>query len=167
MHTFEYVFVLNSMSGLLGEYQVNLDAKGRVKLPSGLKKQLSPADNGRFVINRGFEKCLVLYPFAEWEKVSARVNKLNRFVKKKREFIRYFFRGATELVLDSSDRLNIPNHLLSYAGVGKELLLAANNNLIEIWNKDQYDRLMQIDSDDFADLAEEVMGEDPSQTPES
>ncbi len=155
------------MSGLLGEYQVKLDAKGRVKLPSGLKKQLNPADNGRFVINRGFEKCLVLYPFSEWEKVSARVNSLNRFVKKNREFIRYFFRGATELVLDSTDRLNIPNHLLKYADVDKELLLSANNNLIEVWNKDHYENLMQIDSDDFADLAEEVMGDDIPQNPES
>ena len=154
------------MPGLLGEYQLKLDAKGRLKLPSGLKKQLEPADNGRFVINRGFEKCLVLYPFNEWEQVSAKVNKLNRFVKKNREFIRYFFRGATEVQLDSSDRLNLPNHLLEYADVKKELLLAANNNIIEIWNKKRYDELMEIDSDDFADLAEDVMGDDEDETPE-
>lgn len=155
------------MPGLLGEYQVKLDAKGRVKLPSGLKKQVDPAIKGRFVINRGFERCLVLYPWNEWEAVSAKVNQLNRFVKKNREFIRYFFRGATEVQLDSSDRLNLPNHLLSYAGIDKELLLAANNNIIELWNQERYDALMTIDSDDFAELAEEVMGaDDDSETPE-
>lgn len=155
------------MPGLLGEYQIKLDAKGRVKLPSGLKKQVDPAIKGRFVINRGFERCLVLYPWNEWEKVSAKVNKLNRFVKKNREFIRYFFRGATEVQLDSSDRLNLPNHLLQYADIDKELLMAANNNIIELWNKERYDALMEIDSDDFAELAEEVMGDDDdSETPE-
>lgn len=155
------------MPGLLGEYQIKLDAKGRVKLPSGLKKQVDPAIKGRFVINRGFERCLVLYPWNEWEKVSAKVNKLNRFVKKNREFIRYFFRGATEVQLDTSDRLNLPNHLLQYADIDKELLMAANNNIIELWNKERYDALMEIDSDDFAELAEEVMGDDDdSETPE-
>lgn len=147
------------MSGFLGEYEVRIDVKGRVKLPSGLKKQLNPETKGRFVVNRGFEKCLVLYPYNEWQAVSAKVNKLNRFVRKNREFIRYFFRGATEVLLDSSDRLNLPNHLLQYAGVKKEGLLAANENIIEIWNKQHYEKLMTMESDDFADLAEEVMGD--------
>jgi len=149
------------MPGFLGEYELTVDAKGRVKLPAALKKQIDPAIQGRFVVNRGFEKCLVLYPFNEWEAVSAKVNKLNRFVKKNREFIRYFFRGATEVVLDGADRLNLPNHLLQYADVKKELLMAANNNLIEIWNRQRYAELMAIDSDDFADLAEQVMGGEP------
>lgn len=147
------------MSGFLGEYEVTLDAKGRFKLPSALVKQLPQAAGGRFVVNRGFEQCLVLYPFNEWEKVSAKVNRLNRFVKKNREFIRYFFRGATEVALDSAERLNMPNHLLGYAGVGKDMLLAANNNVIEIWNRERYEGLMAIDSDGFAGLAEEVMGD--------
>jgi transcriptional regulator MraZ len=154
------------MAGLLGEYEIRIDAKGRVKVPSALKRQFDPMTKGRFVINRGFEKCLVLYPYNEWERVSARVNKLNRFVKKNREFIRYFFRGATELTLDNADRINIPNHLLDYAGIKKELLLAANENLIEIWNKAQYDQLMVMESDEFADLAEEVMGDQSEETEE-
>lgn len=149
------------MPGFLGEYELSVDAKGRVKLPAALKKQLDPAIQGRFVVNRGFEKCLVLYPYNEWEAVSGKVNKLNRFVKKNREFIRYFFRGATEVVVDAADRLNIPNHLLQYADVKKELLMAANNNVVEIWNRQRYEELMAIDSDDFADLAEQVMGDEP------
>lgn len=150
-----------TMAGFLGEYEVKLDAKGRVRLPSALLKQMPPEIKGRFVVNRGFEKCLVLYPHDEWEKVSRKVNRLNRFVKKNREFIRYFFRGATELVLDGAERINVPNHLLGYADIKKELLLAANDNIIEIWNKENYEALMALDSDDFADLAEEVMGDAP------
>ncbi len=155
------------MAGFLGEYQCKLDAKGRIRLPGALKKQLHPEAQGRFVINRGFEKCLVLYPWNEWEKISARVNRLNTFEKKKRAFVRYFYRGATELTLDNADRLNIPNHLLEYANIEKDLLLTSRNSIIEIWNKDHYEELMAIDSDTFADLAEEVMGDRDLINPDS
>ena len=147
------------MAGLLGEYVCSLDSKGRLKLPASLKGQLTSSNNARFVINRGFENCLTLYPWDEWEKVSAKVNKLNTFEKKKREFARYFFRGANEVTLDSADRLLLPKLLLGYADVEKEVLLTARNNVIEIWNKDTYEALMAIDSDAFADLAEDVMGD--------
>jgi len=146
------------MYGFLGEHDCRLDAKGRIRLPGALKRQLQPAAAGRFVINRGFEKCLVLYPYDEWEKISQRVNKLNTFERKKRLFVRYFYRGATELALDANDRLNIPNHLLKYAEIGKELFLASRQNVIEIWNKEHYEEQLAMDSDAFADLAEEVMG---------
>jgi MraZ protein len=147
------------MAGLLGEYVVSLDDKGRLRLPAALKGQLAHAANCRFVINRGFEKCLTLYPFEEWERESAKVNKLNTFVKRNREFARTFFRGATEVSLDSADRMLLPKLLADYAGIGKEALLSARNNVIEIWNKDTYEAIMDMDSDDYADLAEEVMGD--------
>lgn len=147
------------MAGLLGEHICNLDSKGRLKFPAALKGQVSSAINGRFVINRGFEKCITIYPWDEWEKVAARVNKLNTFERKKREFARFFFRGATEVVLDSADRMLLPKSLMEYAGVEKEVLLSARNNVIELWNKETYESLMAMDSDDFADLAEDVMGD--------
>ena len=102
------------MSGFLGEHICKLDAKGRMKVPAALKKQFSPENKGRFVINRGFENCLTLYPFDQWQKVSARVNKLNTFKKKHRDFKRYFNRGATEIILDSSERLLLPKRLVGY-----------------------------------------------------
>ncbi len=147
------------MYGFLGEHDCKLDSKGRLRLPAALKKQLQAAAAGRFVVNRGFEKCLVLYPYDEWQKISQRVNSLNTFEKKKRLFVRYFYRGATELVLDTNDRLNIPNHLLKYAEISKELFLASRQNVIEIWNKEHYEEQLAMDSDTFADLAEEVMGD--------
>ncbi|GIV34259.1 MAG: transcriptional regulator MraZ [Chitinophagales bacterium] len=147
------------MAGFLGEYPCSIDNKGRVKLPAALKKQLDPAINGRFVVNRGFEKCLVLYPYDEWEKITARVNQLNTFNKQNREFVRYFYRGATELVLDSADRILLPKHLLEYGNIQNELLLAARINVIEIWNPQNYEKLMSMDSEQFEDLAERVMGD--------
>ena len=108
------------MSQFLGEFECKVDPKGRIMLPAGLKKQLSPAAEGRFVINRGFEKCLVLYPLNEWQTISAEVNKLNLYNKKNRDFARYFFRGASELMLDGTNRLLLPKALTEYADIDKD-----------------------------------------------
>lgn len=110
------------------------------------------------MINRGFEKCLALYPYDEWQRISAEVNKLNLYNKKNRDFARYFFRGATELSLDGNGRVLLPKPLLEYAGVATELVLFAYSNRIEIWDKLSYDSLLTDEPDDFSALAEEVMG---------
>lgn len=135
-----------------------MDAKGRILLPAALKKQLSPAAQEKFVINRGFEKCLVLYPMNEWQTISAEINQLNLYNKKNRDFVRYFYRGATELSLDTTNRLLFPKQLTEYAGVDKDLVLFAYSNRIEVWAKEQYDNLLSDEPEDFASLAEEVMG---------
>lgn len=146
------------MTNFIGEFECKLDVKGRLMLPSGLRKQLDPAAQERFVLNRGFEKCLVLYPKNDWEMVSAEVNKLNQYVKKNREFIRYFYRGASELALDATGRILLPKRLLGYAGVEKKVVLFAYSNRIEIWDEETYNNLLTDEPDEFADLAEEVMG---------
>jgi MraZ protein len=110
------------MTQFLGEFECKLDAKGRLSMPSGLRKQLAPESNEKFVVNRGFENCLALYPFNEWQKISAEVNQLNMYVKKNREFARYFYRGATELELDAAGRLLLPKRLCEYAAVDKEII---------------------------------------------
>src|SRR3546814_11062159 len=107
------------MTQFLGEYECKIDSKGRIMLPVGLRKQVSPEAQERFVVNRGFEKCLALYPYDEWQRISAEVNTLNLSNKKTRGFARYFFRGATELSLDGHGRVLMPRPLLGYAGIGK------------------------------------------------
>ena len=125
------------MTQFLGEFECRLDAKGRLMLPSALRKQVSPEAAEKFVVNRGFENCLALYPFNEWQKISAEVNRLNMYVKKNREFARYFYRGATELELDNAGRLLIPKRLLEYAGAEKEIILSAFSNKLEVWAKEE------------------------------
>lgn len=146
------------MANFIGEFECKLDVKGRLMLPSGLRKQLDPTAQERFVLNRGFEKCLALYPKNEWEHISAEVNKLNQYVRKNRDFIRYFYRGATELGLDGVGRILFPKRMLEYAGVEKEVVLFAYSNRIEIWDKEVYEGLLTDEPEDFATLAEEVMG---------
>ena len=143
----------------LGEYELKLDAKGRLRLPGALKQQLSPEAKGRFVVNRGFEECLEIYPINVWLDVRKKVEKLNQFKKKERAFIRYFLRGATEVVLDGADRLNIPKHLLEYAGIQGDAIITPGKNTLELWNKAKYEKELAMDSDSFADLAEDVLGD--------
>jgi len=146
------------MAGFLGEFPCAVDNKNRLRVPTGLLKQLLPGDAGKFVINRGFEKCLVLYPASEWSRIFARINKLNTFKKENREFKRTFLRGATELVLDSAERILVPKQLMDYADIKDEVILSANGSIIEMWNPEHYDTLMSGDSDKYSDLAEKVMG---------
>jgi MraZ protein len=146
------------MSHLIGEFDCKLDAKGRLMVPSGLKKQLPAVDADGLVINRGFEKHLTIYTKAEWDKITADLAQLNAFEKKTREFIRYFTRGASELSLDASGRVLLPKSLLEYAGIGTEVVLSCQFDKIELWAKDAYDAQLDDEPESFANLAEEVMG---------
>jgi len=145
------------MQQLLGEYECKIDPKGRMRLPSDLLSQLGE-DAKSFVVNRGFEKCLMLYPEKVWDSITNEINQLNLYNKKNRDFVRYFYRGAQKVAPDSADRVLITRRLLSYAEVDKEVILSAYNDRIEIWAKDQYDKMLDDEPDDFSDLAEDVLG---------
>jgi len=146
------------MTSFIGEFDCKVDAKGRIMMPSGLRKQLDPEAQEKFVLNRGFEKCLVLYPKNTWTSISAEISKLNQYKKKNREFTRYFYRGASELSLDGTGRILFPKRLTEYAGITKEVVLFAYFDRIEVWDKSTYDNLLTDEPDEFSRLAEEVMG---------
>ncbi len=146
------------MSHFLGEFECKLDAKGRMMIPGGLKRQLPEAEREGLVINRGFEKHLVIYTRKEWNIIIDDLAKLNQYEKRTREFIRYFTRGATELSLDASGRILLPKALLEYAGIGNDVVLACQLNKIEVWAQNAYDEQMDSEPENFANLAEEVMG---------
>ena len=152
------------MTGFLGEFESTLDTKGRFLLPAGLKRQLPEGENTRFVINRGFEKCLTLFPKQSWEPLYERISRLNDFDPKVREFRRYFLNGATEVELDSAGRLLLPNNLKEYAGLEKDIVLASAMDKIEIWSTDNYKKFFESYSpDDFSALAAKVMGSNGDQ----
>jgi MraZ protein len=149
------------LNALIGTYEVKVDAKGRLMLPAVLKKQLSSAMRSGFVMKRAvFQPCLELYPMEEWEKLMQKVNKLNRFNKKNDAFIRRFTAGVKVIEVDNAGRLLIPKDLLAFSGITKQTVLASAVNIIEIWDKDRYEQAIDDAALDFADLAEEVMGQD-------
>jgi len=149
------------LNSLIGTYECKVDAKCRLMLPSALKKQLSPIVQDGFVLKRAvFQSCLELYPITEWEALMQNVNKLNRFNKKNNDFIRRFTAGVKFIELDSSGRLLIPKDLIVFAGITKDIVVSSAINIIEIWDKDNYEKAIDNATMDFADLAEEVMGQD-------
>ena len=149
------------MVNLIGTYECKADAKGRLMLPSQLKKQLNAVLDEGFVLKRAvFQPCLELYPLSEWNTLMSKVNKLNRFVKKNNDFIRRFTAGVKIVELDVSGRLLVPKDLHLFAGISKEVVLSSSVNIIEIWDKDNYEKAIDDAAGDFGELAEDVMGND-------
>jgi len=131
-------------------------------VPSALKKQLTPMLQDGFVIKRSvFQPCLELYPMEQWDIMMTKINKLNRFKKQNNDFIRRFTAGVKTVEVDSNGRLLIPKDLIGFAGIDKEIVLSSAIGIVEIWDKDKYENAIEDSSDDdFASLAEEVMGND-------
>ena len=168
MGNFSIYLILNrsnaksiTLNSFIGTYEVKADAKGRLMLPAPLKKQMSKVIQDGFVLKRAvFQPCLELYPMVEWQNLMAKVNKLNRFNKKNDAFIRRFTAGVKVIEVDTTGRLLIPKDLLGFSGITKQTVLASAVNIVEIWDKERYEQAIDDAAGDFADLAEEVMGQD-------
>lgn len=147
------------MEPLIGEFECKLDSKGRMVVPASLKRQLPDVERLGLVVNRGFEKNLVIYTREEWNKKMAQLSSLNQYNPKTRNFIRMFMRGATELTLDAAGRVLLPKSLLEYANIQGEVFLQCQMDQIEVWAKEEYEALMEAGFDEgFSELAQEVMG---------
>jgi MraZ protein len=128
-------------------------------LPNPLKKQLSVSLQEGFVLKRSvFQSCLELYPMSEWNLMMQKINKLNRFVKKNNDFIRRFTAGVRVIEIDATGRLLVPKDLAVFASISKDIVLSSAVNIIEIWDKELYEKAIDDTVGDFADLAEDVMG---------
>ena len=149
------------MNSFIGTYECKVDAKGRLMLPAALKKQMDGVLQDGFVIKRAvFQECLELYPMTEWNALMQKINKLNRFKKKNNDFIRRFTAGVKMVDVDANGRLLIPKDLVVFASISKDIVMSSAVNIIEIWDKTKYEKAIDDATVDFADLAEEVMGQD-------
>jgi MraZ protein len=157
--TFDFYKTNELLSNIIGTYECKADSKGRMMLSSALKKQLDPVLQEGFVLKRSvFQPCLELYPMKEWNVVMKQMSSLNRFVKKNNDFIRRFTAGVKIIELDASGRLLIPKDLQAFSGITKEVVMSSAVNIIEIWDKDKYEKSIDETALDFAELAEDVMG---------
>ena len=149
-----------------GDYSCRLDDKGRVLLPSAFIKQMAsgmpagtPERQEKFVLKKDiFESCLVLYPQAEWDRQTRILRQnTNPYNREHNEFLRGFFKGTADVVLDGSNRLLIPRRMLEEIGAEREIVLAGQLGRIEVWAKDAYDRI-ESGGENIARLAEKIMG---------
>jgi MraZ protein len=128
-------------------------------MPAPLKKQLASSLQNGFVLKRSvFQPCLELYPMDEWNLMMQKINKLNRFVKKNNDFIRRFTAGVKVVEIDALGRLLVPKDLVAFSSISKDVVFSSAVNIVEIWDKDLYEKSISGEDMDFADLAEEVMG---------
>jgi MraZ protein len=147
------------LNSIIGTYECKVDVKGRLLLPAPLKKQLTASVQDGFVLKRSvFQPCLELYPMSEWNLMMQKINKLNRFVKKNNDFIRRFTAGVKVVEMDNLGRLLVPKDLVYFANISKDLVLSSAVNIVEIWDKELYEKSISEADIDFADLAEQVMG---------
>jgi MraZ protein len=145
------------MKALVGEYACTMDAKGRFLMPAALRRQLPEGEQSDFVLNKGLDNCLILYPVSVWEKELEKIQSLNMYETKNRAFSRIFLSGAAPVSVDNSDRILIPKHLAEKINITKEMILLAQLDRIEIWDKNAYDAWIEDPGYDIASLAEEVM----------
>ena len=148
------------MNQLIGEYDCKMDAKGRVRIPTALIKQFgTDVENIELVINRGLNKNLVIFPKNVWEKKTNEINqRLNSFNIKHSTFSTLYLGGATPASLDASDRILISKRLIEYAQLEKQVVLLGKGESIELWDMKRYDELISMSADDYASLAEDVLG---------
>jgi MraZ protein len=147
------------MATFIGDYPCRVDVKGRIILPMAFKKQMPATAQDHFVVRKDiFENCLVLYAIDDWNRQLEKIRKkINPYNREHNMFLRNFFKGTAELVLDSNNRMLIPKRLLDLIGAGKDVVLAGQDGRIEIWSAAVYDTI-GMPADDFADLAEKLMG---------
>jgi MraZ protein len=151
--------ILSQMRNFIGTYECKIDDKGRLKVPSSLIKQMEDFEDKTFVVKRSvFQPCLEVYPMKMWDKLMDKINKLNRFIKKNADFIRMFTAGVKTVELDSAGRLQISKDLTQFANLQKDIVVTSAGELFEIWDKEAYEKVIATNEDDFASLAEGVMG---------
>ncbi len=146
------------MNAFIGAYECKIDTKGRVLIPTALKRQMSSLSEG-FVLKRSvFESCLELWRMSDWNVMMEKINKLNKFNRKNEMFVRKFMAGVKLVEVDESGRILVAKDLIEFAKIEKDVVLASKGNVIEIWDKNLYENMLNNDEFDFGDLAEEVMG---------
>jgi len=143
-------------TNFFGEYECKLDEKGRLRLPSAILNQLGENTSRDFVANRGFERCLYLFPKEVWNVRLSEVQGLNEYLPEVRQFKRYFYRGATEFTPDKADRILLPKLLLDYAGIDRTVIITAVGEYLEMWNAESYNNMINGEPDDISALAQKI-----------
>ncbi|GEN44814.1 division/cell wall cluster transcriptional repressor MraZ [Alkalibacillus haloalkaliphilus] len=137
----------------MGEYQHNIDTKGRLIVPAKFREDLGQT----FVITRGLDKCIFAYPLDEWKQLEEKLKQLPLTKKDARAFTRFFFSGAVECEIDKQGRINVPSPLRNYAALDKECVVIGVSNRVEVWSKEQWDTYVEESEDSFGEIAENLM----------
>ena len=145
------------MSSFKGSYEYSVDSKGRINIPARLRKYVSPEANDTFVLTRGYEKCLFVYPLDEWNKLEESIRQLSSTNPRHRFFMRTLLERATESQLDGQARITIPKELLQFAGIENDVLILGVLERIELWNPSVYREYEKSQTASYEDVAQTVL----------
>ena len=137
---------------LLGEYSHNLDAKGRVSVPAKFREDLGHT----FIVTKGLDNCLFAYSKEEWKTFEEKLKNLPLTNINARNFIRFFFSGATECEIDKQGRINIPQNLREYASLSKDVYIIGVSTRVEIWDKEKWDNYTSPENMDLDEIANQM-----------
>ena len=140
-----------------GQFTYSVDAKGRVSIPAKLRKHVSPEANDTFVMTRGTGKCIDVYPLDQWLVFEKKLEELNPFDPQKAKFIRMILQHAAEDTFDSQSRILIPQTLLEYSGIEKEVIILGALKKIEIWSPKEFDEYLKSTKETYEEIAAKVM----------
>lgn len=137
----------------MGEFQHSIDDKGRIIIPAKFRDLLGTS----FVVTRGLDKCLFVYPLQEWEVLEQKLKALPLMKSDARAFTRFFFSGATECEWDKQGRVNLPGSLRDYAKLEKDCVVLGVSNRVEIWSRDTWEQYFGQSEDTFNEIAEKLV----------
>lgn len=146
------------MGFIQGQETYSIDEKGRVNIPSKMRKSISEDANNTFVVTRGLDNCVVAYPMDEWKNHQMRYQSLNQYDEKNRLFLRLLLSMNEEVTLDKQSRISIPKRLMDFAGLNSKVIIVGMIDHIEIWDPDKYEEyLSKYNEFSYEDAAKEVM----------
>ncbi len=144
------------MSSFKGSFNYTVDNKGRINIPAKMRKNLSPEANNSFVITRGLDNCIFVYPNDEWAKREAELGKLDQKNSEARLYTRMLLDLASDVELDGQHRISLTKELMEYAKIGNEVLILGVFDRIEVWNPEEYKKYLDAQKLDYVTVAEKV-----------
>src|SRR6056300_742220 len=150
---------MSSQYTFTGQYSFNIDSKNRINIPAPLRKQFSNKDKKTFVVTRGIDSCSWIYPITEWKKIQSELQQLSSLSKTNRIFLRNHLRHANILKYDSQGRFVLPQSLIEYASIKKDITIIGVLNKIEIWNTkllNEIDKSDNVNDQSYDQLSERV-----------
>ncbi len=145
------------MAFFKGQELYSIDSKGRVNIPSKMRKSISPEAGDTFTITRGTDNCIVAYPMDQWRLYEDKFEKLNQYDEKNRYFLRKLLMWAEEVTLDAQARITVPKKLLEFAGITKKVAIIGMVDHIELWNPEEYDKYLGSHDETYETVASKVM----------
>ncbi len=140
-----------------GQFSYSIDSKGRISIPAKLRKHVTAEANDTFVMTQGTAACIDIYPLDQWQQFEEKLLKLNPFNPMEAKFIRMIMQHASDDTLDAQSRILIPQNLIEYAKIDKEVLILGALKKIEVWNPQVYEEYLKQSDETYESIAAKVM----------